>query len=499
MEGVARRELPLVLASSGARPRHLALYDALREAMLSGRLSAGSRLPSTRDLARQLGLARGTVVAAFEMLTAEGYLCGIRGAGTSVVDTLPDAWFGAERSSAAKLAHPGSRAAMPPPLSERGVRLARSPFRGFPFSAPLPFRPHAPAVEAFPRKRWMTLVARHARAAGAAHLREVDPRGYLPLRKAVAEHLRSSRGVRCDPDQIAIVSGVHQALDVVARLVLDPGDAVWFEDPGYFGARAVLESVGARIVPVNVDDKGLDVAHGRMVGRHARLAYVTPAHQSPLGALMPLDRRVSLLEWADRERAWIFEDDYDSEFRYEGRPLPALQGLDEHGAVIHAGTFSKALFPGLRLGYVVLPPSLVDPFAAAMATLQRFQPLLPQAVMSDFIAEGDLGRHLRKMRHLYAERRAAMLEALEQSLGSVVEIVGGKSGFEIVALLPPGRDDRAICRAAREARLEPLPLSKYSLRPLERGGLLLGFAAVSVARTARAVPVLARIVEAAMR
>jgi GntR family transcriptional regulator/MocR family aminotransferase len=260
MEGIARRELPLVLASSGARPRHLALYDALREAMRSGRLSAGSRLPSTRDLARQLGLARGTVVAAFEMLTAEGYLCGVRGAGTSVVDTLPDAWFGAARSSVAKL----PRAAMPPPLSERGARLARSPFRAFPVSAPLPFRPHTPSVEAFPRKRWMTLVARHARVAGAAHLREVDPRGHLPLRKALAEHLRSSRGVRCEPDQIAIVSGVHQALDVVARLVLDPGDAVWFEDPGYFGARAVLEAAGARIVLVNVDDMVLARDHASL-------------------------------------------------------------------------------------------------------------------------------------------------------------------------------------------------------------------------------------------
>jgi GntR family transcriptional regulator/MocR family aminotransferase len=495
MEGIARRELPLVLASSGSRPRHLALYDALREAILNGRLSAGARLPSTRDLARQLGLARGTVVAAFEMLTAEGYLSGVRGAGTSVVDTLPDAWFGAHDASVSER----RRAAEPPPLSERGARLASSPFRAFPVSAPLPLRPHAPSVDGFPRKRWMQLVARQARVAAAAHLHEVDPRGYLPLRKAVAEHLRSSRGVRCETDQVAIVSGVHQALDVIARLVLDPGDAVWLEDPGYFGARAVLDAGGARVVPVNVDDKGLDVAHGRSVGRHARMAYVTPAHQSPLGALMPLDRRMSLLEWAHRERAWIFEDDYDSEFRYEGRPLPALQALDEHGVVIHAGTFSKALFPGLRLGYVVLPQSLVDPFAAAMATLQRFQPLLTQAVMTEFITEGDLGRHLRKMRHLYAERRAAMLEALDQTLGGRVEIVGGKSGFEVVALLPPGQDDRAICRAAREARLEPLPLSKYAVRPLERGGLLLGFAAVSAARTARAVPTLARILEATPR
>ena len=488
-------ELPLVLDRSPGKQIHLALYEALRDAILSGRLAPGERLPSTRDLARQLGVARGTVVLAFGHLTAEGYAHGAHGAGTSVATTLPEAWFALERTPPTRAAAPRAVA-----LSKRGTVLARSPFTNLPLtSAPLPFRPHTPAVEPFPVRRWMQLVARRARKSGVAQLREVDARGYLPLRENLAHHLRAARGVRCEVDQIVIVPGIHLALDLLARLLLDPGDKVWFEDPGYFGARVLLAAAGAQLVPVPVDAHGLDVDRARALAPDARLAYVTPAHQSPLGSMLSLERRLALLEWAARERAWIFEDDYDGEFRYVGRPLPALQGLDERGVVLHAGTFSKSLFPGMRLGYVVLPPGLVAPFSAALTSTQRSPPLLPQAVLADFIGEGDFARHLRRMRAIYAERRACLLEGVARELGGAVDLVGGESGFEVLAMLAHGIDDREVCRRAGKMRLEPMPLSKYAVRPLDRGGLLLGFAAVSPARTRRAIPELARIVATAPR
>jgi GntR family transcriptional regulator/MocR family aminotransferase len=491
---IARRELPLRVAPRPGRPFPLALRDELREAILDGRLKPGARLPATRDLARQLGVARGTVVVAYESLVSEGYLRGAHGAGTFVGETLPDSWFSPEKAPATS-AGPGRRAG----LSTRGKRLAESPMLDAPLRAARPFRPHTPAVEAFPRARWMQLVARHARRAHAAELRDIDPRGHAPLRRAIAEHLRLVRGMRCEAGQVVVVSGVHQALDLTARLLLDPGDRVWMEDPGYFGARAVLEAAELEIVPVRVDEQGLDVAHGRKVAPRARLVYTTPAHQSPLGSTLSLERRVELLEFARRSGAYVFEDDYDSEFRYEGRPLTALQGLDAEGSVIHAGSFSKALFPGLRLGYLVLPGSLVEAFAGALATLQRYQPLLSQAVLAEFMAEGDFTRHLRKMRELYAERRETLLSALLSELGGGIEIVGQNSGFDVLARFNDELDDRAVRAQAALRGVELIPLSSYAIRPLRRGGLELGFAAVSPARIRRAVPELARAVELALR
>jgi GntR family transcriptional regulator/MocR family aminotransferase len=493
--GVVRRELPLVVDPANGTTLRLSVYNALREAVSSGRLAPGERLPSTRDLARQLGVARGTVVAAFELLTSEGYLRSAPGSGTSVVETLPDIWFALDRAK--ETAKGEQRTAE---LSKRGVKLAKNPFSGLALAkAPLPFRPHTPAVERFPLQRWRQLVARHARRCSVAQLREVDPRGFRPLREVLAQHLRVYRGVRCEVEQVTIVPGIHCALDLSARLLLDPGDRVWFEDPGYFGARRVVEASGALVVPIEVDRDGLDVDRALTLSLPARLAYVTPAHQAPLGAMLSFERRLKLLDWAVREKAWIFEDDYDGEFRYEGRPLPALQSLDRGGVVIYAGTFSKTLFPGMRLGYVVVPPSLVDPFTSALSNTQRFQQLLPQAVLTDFIAEGGFTQHLRRMRAIYAERRACLLEEMASELGEAIEVVGGDSGFEIVAMLEGGLDDRDVCRRANEARMEPMPLSKYAIHPLRRGGLLLGFGAVSLGRTRKAVPELARIIETAMR
>jgi len=482
-------ELPLLLDTRGGRPLQLAVHDALRDAILRGRVRAGTRLPATRELASQLGVARGTVVVAYEQLTAEGYLRGAGSAGTFVVETLPDVWFAPGKRALPSRRHRGAA------LSKRGASLAASRFPVALPGPPRPFLPFTPAVDLFPRARWAELVSRHARRSDASRFRDMDARGYRPLREAVAEHLGVYRGVRCNADRVLILPGVHQALDLVARLLLDAGDTTWMEDPGYFGARRVLEAAGAALVPVPVDASGLDVAWALRQAPHARLAYVTPAHHAPSGATLSLDRRMKLLDWADKEGSWIFEDDYDSEFRYEGRPLPALQGIDPQDVVLHAGTLSKSMFPGLRLAYLVVPDALLDPFAAAISTLHRYVPLLPQASTADFIACGDLGRHLRRMRVAYAERRHALVSTLASEIGDRLEVTGAMCGMQVLARLPPGRGDRAICRRAYEQRLEILPLSKFAMRPLRRGGLVLGFAAVTPARTRAAVARLREILD----
>jgi len=343
------------------------------------------------------------------------------------------------------------------------------------------------------------LLARHARNARPDRLREVDARGFRPLREAVAEHLRVYRGVVCTADQVVIGGGTQQLLDLLARLLLDEGDSVWVEDPGHFGAHGVLAGAGARLVPVLVDAAGIDVNAGIAEAPDARMAYLTPARQSPMGATLSLERRLKLLEWARQRDAWLFEDDYDSEFRYDGRPLPALQSLDRHGVVLYTATFTKTMFPGIRLACAVLPEALVDSFAAALSLVTRHLPLLPQIALADFINEGHFGRHLRRMRVLYAERREALLESLRSELPEQLEIVGSSAGLEVVARLPVGINDRAVTKIALGLDLEMIPLSRYALRPLQRGGVVLGFGAVSTARSRRAVPTLRCAIEQVRR
>ena len=470
-------DLPLTLETSGV-PLHRALYDALRRAILEGRLEAGARLPSSRELARQLDVARGTVVAVFEQCMSEGYLATRNGSGTFVAAELPDAWFEAKRAPAKRPR--GARAE--PHLSRWARSLDTSPFPTKPQRAMRPFFAHTPDVGAFPREEWARLVARRARQSSSSLLTDIDPHGYRPLREALAEHLRVARGVVCSTDQVVITPSVQQALDLAARLVLDPGDRAWIEDPAYVGARASLTAAGAEVIPIPVDERGLDVAHGIACAPGARLAYVTPAHQAPLGVTLSLERRLMLLDWAQSRGAWIFEDDYDSEFRYEGRPLPALQGIDRAGVVLHAGSFSKTLFPSLRLAYVIVPDGLLDRFIAAKTIVDRFTPPFAQAVLADFLVEGHFGRHLRRMRERYAERRDALLGALASELGDGLEVIGAAAGLDLSAWLPRGVDDRAAMRALEAASIDAMALSLQAINPPERGGLLLGFAPFSPAR-----------------
>ncbi|HEV2643231.1 MAG TPA: PLP-dependent aminotransferase family protein, partial [Candidatus Elarobacter sp.] len=402
------------------------LCAALRREILDGRLRPGARLPSTRDLAAQHGLSRGTIVGAFEQLKAEGYVDGSVGSGTYVNDVLPDDLLQVARHAVATVPARRSRQRRVSEFAHRATL-----FPGFAARPTRAFRTDQPALDLFPTTLWAQVAARRMRRATTSDLLGSSSMGYRPLRAAVADYLTTSRGVRCVAEQVAIVSGVQEALDLVARVIVDPGDRVCIESPGYVGASRVFEARGARISAVPVDDQGMRVPGSRL--RNVRLAYVTPAHQAPLGVSMSLPRRLALLEWARVTGAVIFEDDYDSEYRYAGRPMPALQGIDRDGSVIYAGSFSKVLFPSLRLGYVVLPLDLVDHVAATLSITSRHAPTLEQAVVCDFIVEGHFGRHVRRMREVYAERLSVLAECARRELSGLLEIIGVEAGLQTAA------------------------------------------------------------------
>jgi GntR family transcriptional regulator / MocR family aminotransferase len=449
------------------------LYEGLRNLILEGRVAAGARLPATRRLADELGVSRNTVVSAYEQLLAEGYLEGWMGSGTYVPRALPD-----EMIAVRPAASPGQTAgARRPRLSRRGKVLVQPDHRASCFQGvPRPFRISGPALEAFPHDIWRRLVARHHRRPPPEHMSYDHPAGFGPLRQAIAEHLGQARAVHCDPEQVLILAGAQQAFDLSTRLLLDPGDQAWVEHPGYPGMWAVLRAAAVDIVPVPVDGEGLDVSAGQRLGPDARLVYVTPSHQYPLGVTLSLARRLALLDWARRAGAWIIEDDYDSEFRYTGRPLAALQGLDPDGRVLYVGTFSKSLYPALRLAYLVVPPNLVEAFAAARAVTDRQGPTLMQAVVADFLREGHFVRHVRRMRTLYYELQETLLRAAQRDLDGLVELGPSATGMQVVGWLEPGRNDMEVSRAAARGGVEAAPLSSCCITRPERGGLLLGYA-----------------------
>ena len=361
------------------------------------------------------------------------------------------------------------------------------------------FRTNQAALDVFPTTLWAQVASRRLRRASTQLLAGGEALGYRPLRQAVTEYLNASRGVKCSVDQVLITSGVQEAVDRAAHLLLDPGAPVWVEEPGYPGAAIVFRAVGAKVCPVPVDAEGLDLESGRRRWGSARLVYVTPAHQFPLGVTMSLRRRLALLEWARRSQTLIFEDDYDSEYRYAGRPIPALQGLDRAGVVIFAGTFNEVLFPALRLAYLVVPPSMVDRFAAAQSVTMRHAPLLDQAVLCDFITEGHFARHIRRMRELYAQRLAVLLEASRSRLDGLLEIPSVEAGLQTVSWLAPGIGAERAAEEAARREVEVIPISRYATRPLSRQGLLLGFAAVDKRELRRGVEELGKALEACER
>jgi GntR family transcriptional regulator/MocR family aminotransferase len=470
------------LDKTSLTPLHRQLYESMREAILTRQLAPGLRLPPTRVLATELGVSRNTVMNAFEQLIAEGYIQGKVGAGTYVTRALPEESLqvrpGGSRqglTGQAVFLHAGQGA-----LSKRGSLIAATPV-SFAWSSPTPrpFRPGLPALDAFPFKLWERLMLRRWRNLSPASLSYGQASGYQPLREAIATYLGAARGVRCEAAQVIVVAGAQQGIALAARLLLDREDPVWIEEPGYQGARGALLAAGAQLYPIPVDQEGLAVEIGVSYCPAARLVYITPSHQYPVGVTMSLARRLALLKWAGATGAWILEDDYDSEYRYAGRPLAALQGLDQTGCVIYIGTFSKVMFPGLRLGYLVVPQNLVDAFTAVAAVESRCPSFLDQAVLTDFINEGHLARHIRRMRTLYAERQATLIEAVQERLAGLLEINPAETGLHLLGWLASGLEGDLVSQQLLHQRVEAPSLSGYSINPPQREGLVLGYAAVS--------------------
>jgi GntR family transcriptional regulator/MocR family aminotransferase len=460
-----------------ATPLYRQIYEGYRAAIIDRRLRPGQRMPSTRGLADELGLSRIPVLNAFEQLIAEGYLDARTGAGTYVSDVLP-------AESRATRNETTERAA--PQKGKRGARRQVSRVAGrLPSSQPWlkgvgAFAVGHAAIDHFPYATWTRLLSRHAHHLTAQILRYGPALGYLPFREAVADYLRTTRAMHCEADQIMVVSGSQQALAICARALLDPGDQIWTENPGYHGGRAALDLAGARVVPVPVDEEGLDVAAGRARAPKARAALVTPSHQYPLGATMSASRRLQLLNWASAQGSWIIEDDYDSEYRYESLPVGALQGLDRDGRVLYIGTFSKVLFPALRLGYIVIPPDLVESFANVRRSMDICPPAFLQAVLTDFLREGHFALHIRRMRRRYRERRTALVEAVRNTLGEEFRVLGEQAGMHLVVELPKGLSDRAVAKGAAEADLWTMPLSWCYVGRSQKQGLVLGYGGSTV-------------------
>ncbi len=461
------------LDSHSTEPLHRQLYDEMRRAILSGRLPAGARLPASRELAAVTRVSRNTVLSAYEQLLAEGYIQSRAGSGTFVAHSVP------EHAPAVPSAPSITPDAAARRLSRMGARLLSSNLEEtLTMLTANAFRPGLPALDRGPMETWRRLTDRRLRRASVRLLSYDDPQGYLPLREAIAAHLGAARGARCTADQVLIVNGSQHAISLVGRMLLDEGDAVWMESPGYFAARALFESEGMEVVPVPVDEQGMDVSHGIERAPRAALAYCTPSHQNPTGVTLSLPRRMALMNWAASNGSWVLEDDNASEYRYLGRPLAALQGIDTHGRVLYAGTFSKVLFSSLRLGFLVLPPDLVKPFTRARELGDRQTPGLQQAVLADFMNEGHFARHVRRMRTLYAQRLDALRDALARHAAGQLELHESEGGMSRVVWLPPGTDDRAAAAAMSAVHLQCLPLSRYSPGESQRPGLVLGFTGV---------------------
>jgi GntR family transcriptional regulator / MocR family aminotransferase len=481
-------------------PLYGRVYRAMRAEILNGRLHPGTRVPATRALASELGVSRNIAILAYEQLLAEGYLTARHGAGTYVASELPEHLTTvAERAPARQAAASGAAVRLTSYASRAMDETRRVSLRWdvrYP-QLPYDFRYGRPSFIDFPHEIWSRIVARRLRRASLRDLDYGPPEGIAELREAIADYLRRARAVACNAEQVMIVNGSQQALDLAARVLIEPGDRVILEEPHYRGAWAVASAAGARIATLDVDEHGLnvDVLNGKH--RAVRLVFVTPSHQFPTGATMPLGRRLELLAWARKTGAFIFEDDYDSEFRYTGRPIEALQALDDQGRVIYASTLSKVMFPALRMGYLALPEPLVEPFRAVKGLLDTGSPMLPQLALLDFIREGHFERHLRRSRARNASRRAALIETIERSFGKRAEIRGAQGGLHVLLWfceIANGRG-REIRRRAREVGVGVYPVTPFYATPPAHLGLLIGYASLTEKEIAEGIRRLATILK----
>ena len=470
-----------------SEPFYQQIYESFRNRIIRGGLRPGELVLSTRSLARSLRISRLPVLNAYAQLLAEGYFESRVGAGTFIASSLP----GRTKAQTTKYA-----------LTNAGKRpIARNAAALPPYERPSwaerlgPFQVGQPDLHKFPIEIWLKLVARYSRRMRVKALQYGDAMGLPHLREAIAAYVRTSRGVRCETEQIMIVSGAQQALDLATRVLLDAGAVAWVEEPGYWLVHRALQSAGCRAVPVPVDSDGLMVAAGIKLHRKARAAFVAPSHQYPLGVTMSATRRQELQDWAQRAGAWIIEDDYDSEYRFDGMPIASLQGLDRNARVIYIGTFSKIMFPSLRLGYIIIPADLVERFAATREVLDLCPPHITQAVMADFIREGHFARHIRRMRPIYAERRCVLVGELERELSDQLEIVGDEAGMHLATFLASKLNDREIAAKAAQQSLCLSALSSLYLGSASRRGFVLGFGNTKAKDIPQAVRHLRRLVE----
>ncbi len=483
--------LPMIAVDRrAARALHKQIYDSFRSAIVNGSLRPAQRVPSTRVLALELGVSRFPILNAYAQLLAEGFFESRVGAGTIVAGSLPQrATSSPPKMTTRTVAGSGpravSRGAMSLPSFERPARLGWGAFGV-----------GQVALDQFPMHDWSRVVSRRNRKMDIASFRYGDPLGLGSLRQAVASYLRTARSLRCEADQIMIVSGSQHALELSARVLLDPGDSVWIEEPGYRFAQHIFRLNGSVLVPIPVDKEGLDVAAGIKACRKARVAFVTPSHQFPLGVTMSASRRLQLLDWARSNGSWIIEDDYDSEYRYESFPVAPLQGVDSSDRVIYIGTFSKVLFPSLRIGYVVIPPDLINSFLAVRRAMDLCPPSFSQEVLADFIGEGHFARHIRRMKVLYQERRDALVASIDREIGSMVEVLGSEAGMQLTVALPKGARDVEIAKKAALQNVWMWPLSPSYVGERSRPGLILGFGSAVVSEIPRAVRKLRSVLEA---
>jgi len=465
---------------SGGKPLYRQLYMAVKGAILDGRLRPGARLPSTRIIAADFNMSRTTVLNAFDQLSAEGYLKARVGSGTTVAPFIPGDLGKRPRDRAR------------PAPSSAALRIAErahlDPFHDLSFlrRPSRPLRPGEPELALFPREIWSRLAAKHWRRANRDP-EHIDSLGFRPLRQAISEHVGRLRAVRCDPDQVLITCGAQQALYLAASALLDPREPVWMEDPGYPRARAAFLSAGLRVIPVPVDSEGLAVSAGRNIEPNPRLVFVTPSFQCPLGTMMSLRRRFELLETAQEKNAWVLEDDYFGEYRHGASPTASLQSIDRNERVIHIGNFSKSIAPSLRIGYMILPPAVVNVMKDVRSTMSRQPPGVEQAILAEFITEGHLDRHLRTTLRVYRERQQALIAAIEENARGLLETVPGGTGMYLVAWLARGMDDQIAAEAAARRGVDTVPLSAFCRQPLNRKGLVLGYSAYEGNRIRKAI------------